>query len=61
MDFDSLIPGNLWGSPDVSTGEVDFMHFQGDAHNLLANSIENWVGMKCWNACNHKRTKKINF
>ncbi len=43
MDFDNLVPGQLWGTPDISTGEVDFMHFQSNGHRLLADAINNWI------------------
>jgi len=42
-DFDALIPGQLWGTPDINTGEVDYMHFRGPGHKILADSIIKWL------------------
>jgi hypothetical protein len=36
-DLDHIVPDNLWGV--VAGGEVDFMHFQGPGHVILANRI----------------------
>jgi len=36
-DLDALVPGNLWGT--YHENDVDFMHFQGDAHKLLAREL----------------------
>jgi hypothetical protein len=58
MDFDSLVPGPLWGTPDISTGEVDFMHFQGNGHRLLADAINNWIALDCCDNYNRMQTNK---
>ena len=58
MDFDNLVPGQLWGTPDISTGEVDFMHFQGNGHRLLAEAINNWIKLDCRGNCKRMLTNK---
>jgi hypothetical protein len=43
-DFDDLVPGEYWGMKDSTTlgegVELDFMHFQGAGHELLADAVE---------------------
>ncbi|MBY0111325.1 MAG: hypothetical protein K2Y21_00780 [Phycisphaerales bacterium] len=36
VDLDRLIPDNLWGTV---SDQVDFMHFQGKGHEILANRV----------------------
>jgi len=37
-DFDALVPGYLWGT--YHENDVDFMHFQGEGHKLLAEEVQ---------------------
>jgi hypothetical protein len=37
-DLDRLVPAELWGTVEESK-EIDFMHFQGPAHELLGNRV----------------------
>ena len=43
VDIDSLVPGEYWGVKGATTlggnQELDFMHFKGAGHDLLANRI----------------------
>lgn len=43
-DLDSQVPGNLWGMKASTTSgggpELDYMHFQGEGHRLLAEALE---------------------
>jgi len=36
-DLDALVPGDLWGT--YHENDVDFMHFQGEGHKLLAREL----------------------
>jgi hypothetical protein len=43
-DFDSIVPGEYWGSKNATTvgggkTEIDYMHFQYRGHQLLADSL----------------------
>ena len=39
-DFDNLIPSDYWGFKNFGKKQdLDFMHFQGEGHNILANAI----------------------
>jgi hypothetical protein len=42
-NFENLVPPNYWGSKDSTTldkkQEIDFMHFQAEGHDLLANEV----------------------
>lgn len=42
-NFEKIIPNALWGLKDTTTlnggSEIDFMHFQGDGHKILAAEI----------------------
>jgi hypothetical protein len=47
-NLEGLIPPNLWGEKDStvlkgSGGELDFMHFQGAGHKLLASEIKKLI------------------
>lgn len=42
-DLEDLVPGELWGAKQSTSGggvELDFMHFQGPGHVLLAEALE---------------------
>ena len=43
-DLDSIVPGELWGFKASTNSkdepEIDYMHFQGKGHELLANSLQ---------------------
>ena len=43
LDLESIVPSYFWGSKDSTSldkeQELDFMHFQGGGHKLLADSI----------------------
>jgi hypothetical protein len=43
VDIDSIVPAEFWGLKAATTvggnQELDFMHFKGTGHNLLANRI----------------------
>jgi hypothetical protein len=43
-DLESLVPGALWGMKASTTSggkpELDYMHFQGEGHRLLAQALE---------------------
>ena len=38
VNLENLVPANLWGT--YVEGEIDFMHFQGPGHRLLAQTLE---------------------
>ncbi len=46
-DFEHLVPGRYWGKTNSTSGEasaeLDFMHFQGYGHKLLAGSLARTV------------------
>jgi hypothetical protein len=46
-NLEGLVPAKFWGSKDstsiVKGVEVDFMHFQGEGHQILAGSILFWL------------------
>lgn len=37
VNLEKLVPNEMWGT--YHEGDVDFMHFQGSAHKLLANAL----------------------
>ena len=37
LNLERLVPDNLWGS--IRKDDVDFMHFQGAGHKILANRL----------------------
>ena len=37
LNLEALVPGNLWGS--YHNDDIDFMHFQGPGHQLVANAL----------------------
>ena len=43
VNFESLVPANLWGTKNATTlgdrQELDFMHFQAGGHKLLADAL----------------------
>lgn len=40
VDLEPLVPGHFWGTPPAAArDEVDFMHFQGKGHRLLADAL----------------------
>ncbi len=43
VDLEHLVPAELWGLKDATTiggePELDFMHFQGEGHRLVADAI----------------------
>jgi len=49
VDFESLVPGQLWGSKSATTlggeQELDFMHFQAGGHHLLAEALYQELSM----------------
>lgn len=40
-DLDGIVPGELWGRADGDN--IDFMHFRGEAHEILAKAIADEV------------------
>ena len=47
-NFESIIPGNLWGYKEATNlkddREIDFMHFQFKGHQILADSLQPTIG-----------------
>jgi hypothetical protein len=37
LNLERLVPAHQWGS--VRKGDIDFMHFQGSGHKLLADAL----------------------
>jgi lysophospholipase L1-like esterase len=37
VNLEKLVPGNIWGS--YTAEDIDFMHFQGPGHRLLADAL----------------------
>ena len=48
-DFDTIIPGNLWGYKEATNllekREVDYMHFKFKGHQILADSLYNHLNL----------------
>jgi hypothetical protein len=38
LNLEAIVPGNKWGT--YHSEDIDFMHFQGDGHRLLAQALE---------------------
>ena len=47
LDFDDIIPGKLWGYKEATNllekREVDYMHFQFKGHQILADSLFQYI------------------
>ena len=47
VDLDAIVPAQLWGTKDATrvggAPEIDFMHFQGPGHAIVAASVEPYV------------------
>lgn len=47
LDFDDIIPGKLWGFKEATNllekREVDYMHFQFKGHQILADSLYQYI------------------
>jgi hypothetical protein len=41
IDLDGIVPGELWGTQ--AGDNIDFMHFQGKAHEILAKHVADEV------------------
>ena len=46
-DYSSIVPGKYWGYKDptnfIDKSEVDFMHFQYSGHQILSDSIIDFI------------------
>jgi hypothetical protein len=46
-DFTTIVPGKFWGFKEptnfIDKREIDFMHFQYEGHQILADSILNFI------------------
>jgi hypothetical protein len=43
VNLEALVPADLWG--EYNEGQVDFMHFRGPGHRLLAEALLPYVGL----------------
>ncbi len=42
LNFEALIPNQYWGAG--SKGEIDFMHFRGEGHRIIADALAPYIG-----------------